>query len=263
MATLTSCIFKKKVFSEEKISIIDPFALEDFLMEGKSDYQNLKCKATAKILINQNKENSVKINFRITKDSLIWTNFSKSGVQLLTTMLSKDSIKLLKKINKKEYFFGTYKQLEKIAGTPISFHMIQDLIAGDPIMFNSEIKYYSSVNLNKHLLSSVKPKKISKLLKENEDMILYRYWIDPINFKCSKIEINDLQNKRTLVARFDDWKSFNSNLFPLKSELSFVNNEDTISISLDFNPNFKFNSNFSFPFNYSSNYTPIKLPGNE
>ena len=54
MATLTSCIFKKKVFSEEKISIIDPFALEDFLMEGKSDYQNLKCKATAKILINQN-----------------------------------------------------------------------------------------------------------------------------------------------------------------------------------------------------------------
>ena len=30
MATLTSCIFKKKVFSEEKISVIDPLAVGRF-----------------------------------------------------------------------------------------------------------------------------------------------------------------------------------------------------------------------------------------
>ena len=263
---LMSCSFKRKVYQQDKLSVKNATTLIDSLLAKKPVYNNLKSKANATILIKQNKENSAKLNFRITKDSLVWANFSKSGVQLLTTMLSKDSIKFLKKINKKEYFFGNYIELEKIAGMPLNFLMIQNLIDGEPIMFDLETKYYSSIDLNQHLLCSVKPKKLEKILNFNRDIeeeIIYRYWINPENFKCSKIEINDLENKRTLVAKYSNWKSFENGLFPLKAELSFIKELDTIRVKLDFNPNFKFNSKLSYPFKYTSNYTPINLPVNE
>ena len=266
ITTLMSCTVKNKIFQQDKLSVKNATELIDSLLAKKPVYNNLKCKANATVLINQNKENSAKLNFRITKDSLIWANFSKSGVQILTTILAKDSIKFLKKITKKEYFFGDYIELEKIAGTPINYTMIQDLIEGEPIMFDLETKYYSSIDLNQHLLSSVKPKKLEKLLnfnREIEEEIIYRYWITPENYKCSKIEINDLENKRTIVAKYSNWKSFENGLFPLKAKLSIIKNMDTIRVELDFNPNYKFDSRLSFPFKYTSNYSPINLPVND
>lgn len=263
---LMSCSLKKKLFKQDGLSVKSATSLIDSLLAKKPVYNNLKNKATATILINQNKESSAKLNLRILKDSLIWTNFSKSGVQLLTTVLSKDSVKFLKKINKKECFFGNYIQLEKIAGTPINFLMIQDLIEGEPIMLDLETKFYSSIDLNQYMLSSVKPKKLENILnfnREIEEEIIYRYWINPENFKCSKIEINDLENKKTLVAKFANWKTFNNGIFPLNAALLFIKNVDTIRVELDFNPNYKFDSKLSYPFKYSSNYSPINLPVND
>ena len=262
---LFGCALKKTSQESKKVELLSFNEILDSLNNRSLDYKTLKNKASA-TLVFKNEKNTVKINFRIQKDSLIWVNLSKSGVQLLTTLLSKDSIKFLKKINKKEYFFGDYKELEKLINSSLDYYLIEDFINGKAIMLNKQAKYYTSINNGCYLLSSIKPKKIDKVLtfhKSIDDEIIYRYWINPDNFKCTKVEINFLEKNRTLLTKYMNWRKFDQGLFPMESEIVLINNTDTASVHLEYQPNFKFNSQLTFPFKISQNYSKIKLPINE
>ena len=262
---LLGCALKKTSQESKKVELLSFNEILDSLNNRSLDYKTLKNKASA-TLVFKNEKNTVKINFRIQKDSLIWVNLSKSGVQLLTTLLSKDSIKFLKKINKKEYFFGDYKELEKLINSSLDYYLIEDFINAKAIMLNKQAKYYASINNGCYLLSSIKPKKIDKVLtfhKSIDDEIIYRYWINPDNFKCTKVEINFLEKNRTLLTKYMNWRKFDQGLFPMESEIVLINNTDTASVHLEYQPNFKFNSQLTFPFKISQNYSKIKLPINE
>ena len=262
---LFGCALKKTSQESKKVELLSFNEILDSLNNRSLDYKTLKNKASA-TLVFKNEKNTVKINFRIQKDSLIWVNLSKSGVQLLTTLLSKDSIKFLKKINKKEYFFGDYKELEKLINSSLDYYLIEDFINAKAIMLNKQAKYYASINNGCYLLSSIKPKKIDKVLtfhKSIDDEIIYRYWINPDNFKCTKVEINFLEKNRTLLTKYMNWRKFDQGLFPMESEIVLINNTDTASVHLEYQPNFKFNSQLTFPFKISQNYSKIKLPINE
>ena len=262
---LFGCALKKTSQESKKVELLSFNEILDSLNSHSLDYKTLKNKASA-TLVFKNEKNTVKINFRIQKDSLIWVNLSKSGVQLLTTLLSKDSIKFLKKINKKEYFFGDYKELEKLINSSLDYYLIEDFINAKAIMLNKQAKYYASINNGCYLLSSIKPKKIDKVLtfhKSIDDEIIYRYWINPDNFKCTKVEINFLEKNRTLFTKYMNWRKFDQGLFPMESEIVLINNTDTASVHLEYQPNFKFNSQLTFPFKISQNYSKIKLPINE
>tara|TARA_Y100001968_G_scaffold331283_2_gene385476 strand:- start:4179 stop:5006 length:828 start_codon:yes stop_codon:yes gene_type:complete len=262
---LFGCALKKTSQESKKVEPLSFNEILDSLNNHSLDYKTLKNKASATLFF-KNEKNTVKINFRIQKDSLIWVNLSKSGVQLLTTLLSKDSIKFLKKINKKEYFFGDYKELEKLINSSLDYYLIEDFINAKAIMLNKQAKYYASINNGCYLLSSIKPKKIDKVLtfhKSIDDEIIYRYWINPDIFKCTKVEINFLEKNRTLLTKYMNWRKFDQGLFPMESEIVLINNSDTASVRLEYQPNFKFNSQLTFPFKISQNYSKIKLPINE
>ncbi|MBG16370.1 MAG: hypothetical protein CL853_08475 [Crocinitomicaceae bacterium] len=262
---LFGCALKKTSQESKKVEPLSFNEILDSLNNHSLDYKTLKNKASATLFF-KNEKNTVKINFRIQKDSLIWVNLSKSGVQLLTTLLSKDSIKFLKKINKKVYFFGDYKELEKLINSSLDYYLIEDFINAKAIMLNKQAKYYASINNGCYLLSSIKPKKIDKVLtfhKSIDDEIIYRYWINPDIFKCTKVEINFLEKNRTLLTKYMNWRKFDQGLFPMESEIVLINNSDTASVRLEYQPNFKFNSQLTFPFKISQNYSKIKLPINE
>ena len=264
LVLILSCSIKKKATQAARLTEQTTGTIIDSLRK-KPNYYNLKTKANAVILFNE-KKNSVKINFRLQRDSVLWTNISKSGVQILTALLSKDSIKFLKKINIKEYFIGDYQQLDLLLDRSIDYSMVEDMVQGNPILLDSNMKYFSTVFENQYLLSSHKLKKLSKLLSRytsSEQEIIYRYWINPANFKCAKIVINDLEKKESLIAKYSNWKTFEEGTFPLNAEIKFIRNEDTLALNLDFSPNFKFDINQTYPLKINSNYSPITLPSNE
>jgi len=248
-----------------KIEPLSTNNLLDSVDKTSLNFNTLKNRASATLFFNGEK-NSVKLNFRIQKDSLIWANLSKSGIQLLTSLLSKDSIKFLKKVNKKEYFFGNYTDLESIVNSTLNYQMVEDFICGNPVLIKNKDTYFYSVNSGYHLLSSIKPKKIDKVLsgqRPNDDKIIYRYWFSPWNFKCTKLEINFIAQKRTIVSKYSNWKKFNSGLFPMNTEMVLYNPTDTISIALEYGPSLKFNTALSFPLKKSHHYTKINLAVDE
>ena len=262
---LFSCTLKKTSQNTLKIEPLSTNNLLDSIDKTSLNFNTLKNRASATLFFNGEK-NSVKVNFRILKDSLIWANLSKSGIQLLTSLLSEDSIKFLKKVNKKEYFFGNYTDLESIVNSTLNYQMFEDFICGNPVLIKNKDAYFYSVNSGCHLLSSIKPKKIDKILsgqRPNDDKIIYRYWFSPWNFKCAKLEINFIEQKRTIVSKYSNWKKFNSGLFPMNAEMVLYNPTDTISIALEYGPSLKFNTALSFPLKKSHHYTKINLAVDE
>ena len=262
---LFSCTLKKTSQNTLKIEPLSTNNLLDSIEKTSLCFNTLKNRASATLFFNGEK-NSVKVNFRIQKDSLIWANLSKSGIQLLTSLLSEDSIKFLKKVNKKEYFFGNYTDLESIINSTLNYQMVEDFICGNPVLIKNKDTYFYSVNSGCHLLSSIKPKKIDKVLsgqRPNDDKIIYRYWFSPKNFKCTKLEINFIAQKRTIVSKYSNWKKFNSGLFPMNAEMVLYNPTDTISIALEYGPSLKFNTALSFPLKKSHHYTKINLAVDE
>ena len=262
---LFSCTLKKTSQNTLKIEPLSTNNLLDSIDKTSLNFNTLKNRASATLFFNGEK-NSVKVNFRIQKDSLIWANLSKSGIQLLTSLLSEDSIKFLKKVNKKEYFFGNYTDLESIVNSTLNYQMVEDFICGNPVLIKNKDTYFYSVNSGCHLLSSIKPKKIDKVLsgqRPNDEKIIYRYWFSPSNFKCTKVEINFIAQKRTIVSKYSNWKKFNSGLFPMNAEMVLYNPTDTISIALEYGPSLKFNTALSFPLKKSHHYTKINLAVDE
>ena len=262
---LFSCTLKKTSQNTLKIEPLSTNNLLDSIDKTSLNFNTLKNRASATLFFNGEK-NSVKLNFRIQKDSLIWANLSKSGIQLLTSLLSEDSIKFLKKVNKKEYFFGNYTDLESIVNSTLNYQMVEDFICGNPVLIKNKDTYFYSVNSGYHLLSSSKPKKIDKVLsgqRPNDEKIIYRYWFSPSNFKCTKVEINFIAQNRTIVSKYSNWKKFNSGLFPMNAEMVLYNPTDTISIALEYGPSLKFNTALSFPLKKSHHYTKINLAVDE
>jgi len=266
IAFLYSCSSRKKTADGEKLKNHSPKYLIDSLTKTGFEYSWLRAKGNATVNF-QGEKNTVKVNFRIRKDSAIWTNMSKSTIPLLTALLSKDSVKFLKKISGKQYFLGNYKEINKLFNLDLNYMLLQDYISGDPIMFDYESKYKSKIDNGMYLLSSDKSKKIDKLLKKGKGnkkrKLLYRCWIDPSNFKCSKLEINFLTDSSRLEVNYGDWIEINGQPFPEKSSIHFTTPYDTLSLEMKYNSKIKVNEPQKMQFKFNDNYSPFELNENK
>lgn len=262
IAFLFSCSGRKKTADGEKIKNHSPKYLIDSLAKTEFDYSWLRTKGNATVNF-QGEKNTIKVNFRIRKDSAIWTNMSKSAVPLLTALLSKDSIKFLKKIGGKEYFLGEYKEINDLINLDLNYLLLQDYVAGNPIMFDYDSKYKSKIENGMYLLSSDKSKKIDKLLLKgrgnHKHKLLYRCWINPSNFKCSKIEINFLSDSSRLEVNYSNWIDINGQPFPEQSSIHFTTPYDTLSLEMKYSNKVKVNEPQKMQFKVNDNYTPFKL----
>jgi len=262
---VTSCSLRKTTSTGIRLKNYPSNILIDSLLNNTVHYTSLKSKANADIFFEKDNK-QIKINFRAKKDSSIWLNLSKSSVQVLTCLVSKDSVKFLKKIGRKEYFFGNYNDIKKIIGVKLDYMLIQDFINGNALMLDTNEKYVSSIDNDAYLLSTYKSKKIDKILQSNkitEHRFLYRCWVDPETFKCKKVEINLLDIDNTVIAEYSNWKKIKGNLFPMNTSLTYINQQDTINIDLQYHTNIKLNNKLTFPFRVTNSYSPYNIELND
>jgi len=266
IASLCSCSGRKKTIDGEKLKNHSPQHLIDSISKVEFDYTWLKTKGNAVINF-QGDENTIKVNFRIRKDSAIWTSISKSTIPLLSALLSEDSLKFLKKIGEKQYYLGGYAEINNLLNLDINYLLLQDFVSGAPIMFDYEGKYKSKIENGMYLLSSDKSKKIEKLLKKGKGnrkhTIFYRCWIEPSNFKCSKVEINFLSDSSLLEVNYSDWFEVNGQDFPEKSSIYFTTPYDTLSLEMNYSKKLKVNEPQKMLFKINGNYSPLELNENK
>lgn len=266
IAALYSCSGGRKTVDGEKLKNHSPKYLIDSISKTEFDYTWLRTKGNAVVNF-QGEKNTVKVNFRIRKDSAIWTSISKSTIPLLSALLSEDSLKFLKKIGGKQYYLGEYKEINNLLNLDLNYLLLQDFVSGAPIMFDYEGKYKSKIENGMYLLSSDKSKKIEKLLKKGKGnrkhTILYRCWIEPSNFKCSKVEINFLSDSSRLEVNYSDWFDISGQTFPEKSSIYFTTPYDTLSLEMKYSHKIKINEPQKMLFKINDNYSPFELNENK
>lgn len=254
-----SCGGKKRMVDGVKLKNHHWKELVDSLKYNEFEYDWIRSKASAEVIFKGDK-NTVKSNFRIRKDSASWINLSK-GIQIMTAIASHDSIKVLKKIGNKEFYIDDFATVNKFLNTEVDYSLLEDFFAGNAIGFDYDsVKYKSGIDDGLYVLSSDKIKKMDKMLKRGYNKhkdILYRCWINPINYKCEKVRVDLLLDSASLTVEYGDWKEIEGGeIFPFSSTISLETLKDTAQLFLEYSK-VSINEAQTMPFKLTDSYEPM------
>lgn len=254
-----SCGGKKGTVDSTKLKNLNWKALVDSLENNEFKYDWIRSKASAEISF-KGENNSVKTNFRIRQDSASWINITKT-IQVMTAVASYDSIKILKKVGNKEYYVDDFETVNRFLNTTIDYSLLEDFFAGRAIGFDYDsTKYKSGVDDDLYILSSDKIKKMDRMLKTGHNKnreLLYRCWINPVNFKCQKIRVDLLLDSTSLVVEYGNWNKIpGGGEFPFYSSILLETPKDTIRLTLTYNK-VTINEPQTMPFKVTDSYAPM------
>ena len=254
-----SCGGKKGTVDSTKLKNLNWKALVDSLENNEFKYDWIRSKASAEISF-KGENNSVKTNFRIRQDSASWINITKT-IQVMTAVASYDSIKILKKVGNKEYYVDDFETVNRFLNTTIDYSLLEDFFAGRAIGFDYDsTKYKSGVDDDLYILSSDKIKKMDRMLKTGHNKnreLLYRCWINPVNFKCQKIRVDLLLDSTSLVVEYGNWNKIpDGGEFPFYSSILLETPKDTIRLTLTYNK-VTINEPQTMPFKVTDSYAPM------
>ena len=254
LAFIISCNPQKKI-------IKDPIKEKgaDFLfgqLEKKEFKFNwLSIKFSADVSFNKS-NNSFSGNLRIRKDSAIWISISPAlGIEAARILITNDSVKLLNRLNT-TYFAGNFKFINNLLKTNLDFDILQSILIGNDCSSYENNVFKASVDGKQYLLSTVRRGKLKKFLKDGEDslrILMQDIWMDPDNYKITRVRIKELKENRKLDAEFSDFEKADTMLYPKKMEYMIVDEKNKIEIKVE-NTRVTTSGPLEFPFNVSSKY---------
>lgn len=208
---------------------------------NRIDYKTFSAKINVDYIDAENKKYNVNAFVRMAKDSVIWVSVNAIfGIEAIRAMITKDSVKLLDKQNK-VYTARAVSYLKEVSALPLNLPILQDLIIGNPIFFDSTIKTYSRSPQEIALLSIGQYFK-NLLSIDAGDLLLKRSRLDDINISLS----------RTADLTYGDYENKNSIQFSKKRKITIVEKKK-LDIEMEFKQ-FDFNEVLTFPFSIPRNY---------
>ena len=205
----------------------------------------------------KNKKNSVKMNCRIQVDSVIWISFTAYGYEVARALARPDSLFFVNK-TKKEYFSGEYSFLEQKLDLDIDFNQLQSILLGNAIDIDApNIKRSNDKDL--YLLSTLKKRKLKKAREKShriDDDIVVSNWINPSNYRLSKLQILDLRNKRSALIDYQDFKEIDNFVLATESTIT-IKSKQKLTIENQYS-RININDEERFPFKIYDSYTPIR-----
>ncbi|MFA4853044.1 MAG: DUF4292 domain-containing protein [Bacteroidales bacterium] len=252
-----ACNPQKKIIKEP---IKDKGAdyLFEQLKKNEFRFDRLTVKFSADVSYNEN-NNSFNGNLRIRKDSAIWVSISPAlGIEAARILITTDSVKFLNRLEA-TYFCGDFKYINKLLKTNLDFDMLQSLLVGTDFSYYENDVFKASVDGKQYLLSTVGRRKLKKHLKNTDDslrILMQDIWLDPDNYKISKVHIKELKENRKLDVEYSEYEKVDNLLFPNKMEYVIINDKDKIEIKME-NSKVLTSGSIQFPFNVSSKYKRI------
>ncbi len=258
LAFIFSCNPQKKIIKEP---IKDKGA--DYLFKqlktNEIEFNCINIKFSADISYN-NSNNSFNGNLRIRKDSAIWISVSPAlGIEAARILITNDSVKMLNRLGS-TYFAGDFKYITSMLKADIDFDILQSLLIGNDFSSYENDVFKASVDGKQYLLSTVRRGKLKKYLKNSDDslrILMQDIWLDPDNYKITKVRIKELKENRKLEAEYSDFVKVDTSFFPNKIQFIVVDEKNKIKIKIK---NYKISSScpLEFPFNVSSKYKRVK-----
>jgi len=138
---LFGCKIKQKVhanlYPNCKYAHYTKNEVQSRLDSSSIDFNWMKVKTKVDIEY-EDKKYAVQLQLRIKNDSLVFAKVSKSGITGVRILATKDSVVYVDKLNK-QYFKGTYSEIEKLININIPFSFLQNLFLGEPtFLYNDD-----------------------------------------------------------------------------------------------------------------------------
>lgn len=256
--SFSSCKTSKKSTSSQQHTRLDyksPRTLVDLMKksEFKADWVSTKFTCDAEV---DGKSNSFTVNLRSRKDSVIWMSISALGIEAARVIITKDSVKLRNSI-KKNYFLGDYNYLSKLLNTDVDFQMVQSLLVGNSFEFYEEEdeKLRAAKDDRQYILSTVRKRKLKRVLGKNEGLkeLVQIIWLEPVNFKISRILVNDFNTNRTFDAVYSNFQQVDSLVSMPYNAKFFISAEKKLNIDISYSK-VTINTPQAFPFSIPESY---------
>ncbi len=251
----TSCSLSKKVSAKRNLKKYGFEYLKLKNEENELTFNNLSAKLS---LTYNNEKSSTKLQgrLRMKQDSILWISFSPAmGIEAARLILTQDSIKFINRLNK-TYFTGEYQMLDTLISTTIDYTIIQSMILANELPYYKLDNYSVKADNNMYLLTMEKKRKVKRKIKRGKsptNVIVEKVWLDPVNFRMRRVEMNEIgDDKKKLVVQYDDYREVEGKMFPFKIKIS-VSADNDIVIDVDYSK-VHFDETLSFPFRIPSKY---------
>jgi len=211
------------------------------LMKNRIEFETFSAKINTDYQGSDGKKYDVNVFIRMKKDSLIWLSVNGLlGIEGMRVLIDRDSVKILNKLEK-EYQVRSLDYLQNVAALPLDLRSLQELIIGNPVFLDSNIKSYSQdgdiISMMcegdwfRHLIS----------LNNNDHLVLH-----------SKLDDVDIMRNRTCFLNYADYENKKAVNFSTSRNIS-VTEKTKLDIKLNFKQ-YEFNETLSFPFSIPKNY---------
>ena len=249
---IQTAIAKKDTTIAAVVVTVDPkadsirFINETFdkLNNNNIDYETFSAKINTDYQGNDGKKHNVTVFVRMKKDSVIWMSVNGLlGVEGMRVLINKDSVRMLNKLDK-EYQSRSLDYLQEVAALPLDLRSMQELIIGNPVFLDAEIKSYSQDGNIVSMLSVGSWFRNLISFHNNDHLILN-----------SKLDDVDVLRNRTCYLNYGDYENKKGVNFSTSRNIT-VTEKTKLDVKLNFKQ-YEFNETLSFPFTVPKNYKRI------
>jgi uncharacterized protein DUF4292 len=214
------------------------------LLSKRIDFTTFSGKIKVEYEDSHGKQPNTTAYVRIIKDSLIWVSLYATvfNIEAFRILITKDSVIVLDRINK-EAQVRSFDYLEDVAGIPLDFKAMQDIIIGNPVFLDSNIVSYKKAG-DRILMSTIGKYFKHLLTLTNDSSLLLLH---------SKLDDVDVNRNRTADLTYDDYENKNGINFSTFREITF-SEKNKLDITL-FYKQYDFNKDLSISFSIPKNYT--------
>lgn len=248
------------------------------------EYEQLSAKISATVKTPQ-RSNSFRATVRIRRDSAIWASVTPAmGIEVFRVLCTRDSVKYIDKLNK-QYFLGTYQKLNEITKSELDLSAIQDVLLGNALYFDPELKYRAQNEPGGYYLATRNADKLKRMAgaegvqglivpsdttnnaerklhslqnrKDDEELIVRNYWLDYSHGKLVQTMFTDLATAQFLSAVYSQFEEVEGQLIPTKTYVELGNSEEQATFDLEYS-RIKLNTPLSMPFSIPDKYEAVR-----
>ncbi len=236
----------------------------DYLMSNLKEHQfkfrQFSAKFNVTYIVDQ-KESSVSGLVRIEHDSIIWITVTPAlGLEAVRFMLTPDSIMYLNRLSK-TYLVQDFSYINKLLNKSMDFDMAQAFLLGNDFSLYDSNSFRASVDNQQYKLSTVNRQKLRRYVRRSDENIsipIQMIWLDPLNFKISKVLLKETErDSRKFLATYDDFESADGKLVPSNLDFKLETDEKKIRIMIQYS-RIQIDQEQTYPFKVPDNYTEIK-----
>ena len=217
LGALSSCATVSNSVSENKIKKKSlPFLLKK-MEANRIDYTWFGAKAKVKYA-GADQKIIFSALIRMQKDSLIWIKLKKMNVEGLRVRITPQSIEILNR-QESSYTKKSFAFLQEEFGVDLSFSALQDLIVGNPVLYQQR-KLLATISGGAYLLKTpAAQKEVLKIFLSANDFRLKA--------------ISGSENNNSIAIDYDNYEQVDEQVIPLLKQIQVEGEKESIELKME------------------------------